>query len=65
MWQELVAYAAKDSIDLKQVSELIKIIYKKRIKAQLARLNGDQKAFYEVVNGDDPAIKKALEVLEK
>ncbi|HEY5772452.1 MAG TPA: S41 family peptidase [Chitinophagaceae bacterium] len=65
MWQELVAYAAKDSIDLKQVSPVDKDYLQKRIKAQLARFKWRSKGFYEVVNGDDPAIKKALEVLEK
>ena len=38
-----VAYAAKDSIDLKQVSELIKIMYKKESRLSLHDLNGDQK----------------------
>ena len=65
MWRELVAYAAKDSIDLKQVSPEDKDYLQKRIKAQLARFKWRSKGFYEVVNGDDPAIKKALEVLEK
>jgi carboxyl-terminal processing protease len=65
MWQELVAYAAKDSIDLKQVSGVDKDYLQKRIKAQLARFKWRTKGFYEVVNGDDPAIKKALGVLEK
>ena len=65
MWQELVTYAAKDSIDLKQVSGADKDYLQKRIKAQLARFKWRAKGFYEVVNGDDPAIKKALEVLEK
>ena len=65
MWQELVAYAAKDSIDLKQVSGADKDYLQKRIKAQLARFKWRSKGFYEVINGDDPAIKKALEVLEK
>ena len=65
MWQELVTYAAKDSIDLKQVSGADKDYLQKRIKAQLARFRWRSKGFYEVVNGDDPAIKKALEVLEK
>ena len=65
MWQELVAYSAKDSIDLKQVSGVDKDYLQKRIKAQLARFKWRSKGFYEVVNGDDPAIKKALEVLGK
>jgi len=65
MWQELVAYAAKDSIDLREVSPADKDYLQKRIKAQLARYKWRAKGYYEVINGDDPAIKKALEVLEK
>ena len=64
MWQELVVFAAKDSIDLKQVSPIDKDYLQKRIKAQLARYKWRSKGYYEVVNGDDPAIKKALEVLK-
>ena len=64
MWQELVVFAAKDSIDLKQVSPIDKDYLQKRIKAQLARYKWRTKGYYEVVNGDDPAIKKALEVLK-
>jgi carboxyl-terminal processing protease len=55
----------EDSIDLKQVSGADKDYLQKRIKAQLARFKWRSKGFYEVINGDDPAIKKALEVLEK
>jgi len=65
IWKELVAYAAKDSIDLKEVSPADKDYLQKRIKAQLARFKWRSKGFYEVINGDDPAIKKALAVLEK
>jgi carboxyl-terminal processing protease len=65
MWQELVNYAAKDSIDLKQVSPVDKDYLQKRIKAQLARYKWRSKGYYEVANTDDPAIKKALEVLKK
>ena len=65
MWQELVDYAAKDSIDLKQISGAEKELFTKKNKSQLARFKWRSKGFYEVVNSDDPAIKKALEVLEK
>ena len=65
IWRELVAYAAKDSIDLKGVSPADKDYLQKRIKAQLARFKWRSKGYYEVVNEDDPAVKKALVVLEK
>lgn len=64
IWQELVDYAAKDSIDLKVVSPIDKDYLQKRIKAQLARYKWRSKGYFEVVNGDDPAIKKALEIFK-
>ena len=63
VWQELVIYAAKDTIDLKLVSPADKDFLQKRIKAQLARYKWRLKGFYEVSNSDDHVIKKALEVL--
>ncbi len=65
VWQELVRYAAKDSIDLSMVSAADKDYLQKRIKAQLARYKWRSRGFYEVLNADDPAIKKALDALEK
>ncbi len=64
-WQELVRYAAKDSIDLSIVSPYDKDYLQKRIKAQLARYKWRSAGYYEVMNGDDPAINKALQILEK
>jgi carboxyl-terminal processing protease len=65
VWQELVIYAAKDSIDLKLLSPADKEFLQKRIKAQLARYKWRSKGFYEVANSDDPVIRKALEELAK
>lgn len=65
VWQELINYAAKDSIDLQVVSPADKDFLQRRIKAQLARYKWRAKGFYEVANSDDPVIKKAMEVLQK
>jgi carboxyl-terminal processing protease len=64
-WLELVIYAAKDSIDLKQVAPTDEDFLQKRIKAQLARYKWRAKGYYEVANSDDPVIKKAMEELAK
>ncbi len=65
VWEELVIHAAKDSIDLKQVSPTDKDFLVKRMKAQLARYKWRTKGFYQVANSDDPVIKKAIEVVSK
>ncbi|HEX6845481.1 MAG TPA: S41 family peptidase [Chitinophagaceae bacterium] len=65
IWQGLLDHSEKDSIDLRQVSGADKDYLQKRIKAQLARYKWRAKGYFEVINEDDPAIKKALEVLEK
>jgi carboxyl-terminal processing protease len=65
IWQELVKYAAKDTIDLNLVSPSDKDFLEKRIKAQLARYKWRAKGYYEVANSDDPVIKKAIEVLHQ
>lgn len=64
-WKDLLSYAAKDTIDLSVIPVADKVFLQKRIKAQLARYKWRTEGFYEVLNNDDPAIKKALAVLEK
>ncbi|MBS1920708.1 MAG: S41 family peptidase [Bacteroidetes bacterium] len=65
MWQQLVQYAAKDTVNLKSVPESDKESLEKRMKANLARFKWRNEGFYEVLNTDDAVIKKAIEVLEK
>lgn len=64
IWQSLVNYAAKDSIDLSQVPAADKDYLQKRIKAQLARYKFRAQGYYEVLNNEDPAIQKALEIVK-
>jgi carboxyl-terminal processing protease len=61
IWQELVSYSAKDSIDLGNVSASDKEYLQKRIKAQLARYKWRSQGYYEVLNSADPVVKKAME----
>jgi carboxyl-terminal processing protease len=65
MWNGLVNYAVKDSVNLTTVSAKEKESLQKRLKAYLARFRWRNAGFYQVLNSDDPVIKKALEVLAK
>lgn len=58
-WQQLVAYALKDSINLKKIPAQDKTNIQHQIKAYLARLKWRTEGFYEVYNLYDPAVQKA------
>jgi len=64
VWNQLVSYAAKDSIKLNNVSGNDKLNIENQIKAYLARLKWRSQGYYQVSNSFDPAIQKALEVLK-
>jgi carboxyl-terminal processing protease len=65
MWNGLVNYAVKDSVNLTNVSEKEKESLQKRLKAYLARFRWRNAGYYQVLNSDDAVIKKAEEVLTK
>ncbi|MFI5133458.1 MAG: S41 family peptidase [Chitinophagales bacterium] len=65
MWQQLVNYVSKDSVNLRNVSAKDKESLEKRLKAYLARFRWRNEGFYEVLNTDDAVIKKALEEIAK
>ena len=64
VWNQLVSYAMKDSINLKNVPEKDKINIQNQIKAYLARLKWRTEGYYEVSNALDPTISKAKEILK-
>lgn len=64
-WDQLVAYALKDSINLNKIPQLDKRNIEERIKAYLARLKWRTEGFYEVYNNYDPVVKKAKEEINK
>ena len=64
-WNQLEKYALKDSIYLKNISEQDEQGIKQRLKAYLARYKWRNEGFYEVMNMNDDAVKKAIEVLNK
>jgi carboxyl-terminal processing protease len=64
-WNQLVNYARKDSIYLQNIPAKDQDGIKDQLKAYLARYKWRNEGFYEVLNMNDPAVKKAIEVLEK
>ena len=65
VWNGLVAFAAKDSINLRKVSADDRREIEDRIKAYLARFRWRTQGFYQVTNASDKVVIKAREVLEK
>jgi carboxyl-terminal processing protease len=64
-WSQLVDYALKDTIYLKNIPIRDQEGIKDRLKAYLARYKWRNEGFYEVLNMGDIAVKKALEELKK
>jgi carboxyl-terminal processing protease len=62
-WNQLVTYALKDTIYLRNIPSGDQVGIKQRLKAYLARYRWRYEGFYEVLNMTDPAVKKALEVI--
>jgi carboxyl-terminal processing protease len=62
-WKQLENYALKDSIYLKNISARDQEGIKERLKAYLARYKWRSEGFYEVINLNDPDVKKALDVI--
>ena len=62
-WNQLVTYALKDTIYLKNIPPKDQVGIKQRLKAYLARYKWRYEGFYEVLNMTDPAVKKAVEVI--
>lgn len=65
MWRQLVEYSLKDTVNLNTVPESDRISLEKRLKANLARFRWRSEGYYEVLNTEDPVVKKAIEVMEK
>ena len=64
-WNQLVDFAAKDSINLKNVPAHDKKEIQDRIKAYLARFRWRTQGFYEVSNSNDRIVATALTQLKK
>ena len=64
-WTQLVNYALKDTIYLKNISERDKEGIKERLKAYLARYKWRNEGFFEVLNMNDDDVKEALDIANK
>jgi carboxyl-terminal processing protease len=64
-WNGLVAFAARDSINLKNVPLKDRKEIQDQIKAYLARFRWRTQGFYQVANTNDKIVAKALETINK
>lgn len=62
-WKQFVALAAKDSINMSAATAKEKAGLSNQVKSSIARLIWRNEGFFEVMNKDDEAIKKALEII--
>jgi len=63
VWNSLVAYTAKDTIDMRSIPAKDKQILQHRIRAMLARQIWRTEGYFEVSNAYDPVVSKALSVV--
>jgi carboxyl-terminal processing protease len=63
LWDGYIKYPG-DSVDLKTISSKEKEFVQQRLKALLARYKWRSEGLYQVLNHDDPVIKKALELVK-
>jgi carboxyl-terminal processing protease len=65
VWNSLIHYAAKDTIDITKLPQKDKELLQARVKALLARLMWRTQGYFEVSNPSDPAFRKAMEVMNQ
>ena len=63
-WQQLQAFALKDSIDLSSVPAKDKAESLQRMEVLMARQIWRYDGYYQVSNLEDKAVKKALEIMQ-
>lgn len=64
-WQFFEGLAKEDSIDIRQINDREKSYLSNLLKASIAKQLWRSEGYYEVTNGEDNAIKFALELLRK
>ena len=64
-WRFMESLAQADSVDLSGITEKEKAYLNALLKASIARQLWRNEGYYEVMNRDDKAVLKALEVLGK
>lgn len=65
VWNELVKYTARDSVDMKNIASRDKEEIQRRVVTWMARQIWRMEGYYEANNLDDRAVQKALEELKK
>ena len=65
LWNSFSDFVKKDSIDLSHISVKEKDGLVKHITAQIARQLWRSEGYFEIINREDDAIKKGIEVLSK
>ena len=65
MWEQFVAFASKDSVNLNNVPSRDKESLELRLKALLARFKWRNTGFFQVLNSDDPVIMKSITAIPK
>jgi carboxyl-terminal processing protease len=64
VWNELFAYAKKDSINLEGIDTMNRSQVELRVKALLARFIWRTQGYFYIMNQTDPVLVKAMELLE-
>ena len=64
IWQGFLNDGQADSVDYTKLSASEKALLQLRLKALLARYRWRNSGFYQVLNSNDPAIKKTLELIQ-
>ncbi len=65
LWEPLVIFAKKDSVDITAITAGYRPIFLQRIKANLARQLWRTEGFFEVWNSTDPVVNKAVAEINK
>lgn len=65
MWDQFIGYAAKDTVNLGILNVKQKTSLQKRLEAYLGRFKWRNSGYYQVLNNEDPVIRKAIEEVNK
>lgn len=65
LWNGLVRFTSGDTVNYSNVSAKEKELLELRLRALLARYKWRNSGFYQVLNSDDPVVKKAVEEIAK
>jgi len=65
MWSQFTTYMAKDSVQASQLNTRQQESLRYRLEANLARFRWRTSGYYQVMNNEDVAFRKALELVKK